>query len=55
MFLLAVPGVLSLICGTGAAVAADRCHEHKLRMQRLGGGLIVSGVAIIGMAFPLIA
>jgi hypothetical protein len=54
MFLLAVPGVLALICGTGAAVAADRCHE-KLRMQRLGGGLIVSGVAIIGMAFPLIA
>jgi hypothetical protein len=54
MFLFTIPALLTLICGTGAAVAADRHPRHRLGLQRLGGGLVVAGAALTGLAFPLI-
>jgi len=55
MLLLPYLAVLSIGFGTGAAVAADHCQEqNQLRLQRLAGGLVVTGFVLIGVAFPLI-
>jgi hypothetical protein len=54
MFLIAVPAAFTFISGVGAAVAADSCPGHRLGLQRLGGGLVVIGAALMGLAFPLV-
>ena len=53
MYLVTCLSALTITAGAGIAVIADRYQHHKLLLQRLGGGLVVAGAALAGLAFPL--
>jgi hypothetical protein len=51
---LSITGCVGLIAGIVAAALADVFPRHRAALQDWGGGLAVGGVAVLGLAFPMI-
>lgn len=47
-------GTLGIILGTAVAAAASRYPAQRARMEQWAGALILAGLALVGLAFPLI-
>ena len=56
--MLAFLSLLSLIGGVGAACAADYAPSHVAALESWGGGLLVTGLALLGVclggALPIV-
>jgi len=55
--MLGTISVLSLVCGVAVACAADYAPAHAAAFERCGGGLLIVGLTLIGLAlgetFPI--
>lgn len=47
-------GLLGTVVGASFAAGARRFPSYELAMERWGGGIFLSGLALIGLAFPAI-
>lgn len=45
--------LMSLLLGAGLAGAASRVPAHAVTLERWGGTLLVSGLALLGAVLPL--
>ena len=45
--------LMSLVLGAGLASAASRVPSHAVALERCGGTLLVSGLALLGAMLPL--
>ena len=45
---------LGMVLGIAAATSAARFPLHKARLERLGGGLLISSLALLALAFPML-
>jgi hypothetical protein len=45
--------LISLTLGVSLAAAASRLPSHAVALERWGGTLLVSGLALLGAALPL--
>ena len=56
--MVAFLSLLSLISGVGAACAADYAPSHVAALESWGGGLLVTGLALLGVclggALPIV-
>jgi hypothetical protein len=43
-------GLFGIIGGAALAVAADRLSAHRVPLERIGGALLISGLATLGWA-----
>jgi hypothetical protein len=48
--MLGILSVISLIGGVGAACATEYAPAHVAALERCGGGLLVAGLALLGVA-----
>jgi hypothetical protein len=53
MYLVTCLSALTIGAGAGVAAMAEHYQQHKVLLQRVGGGLVVAGAALAGLAFPL--
>jgi hypothetical protein len=55
--MVGVLSFISLVGGVGAACATDYAPSHVAALERWGGGLLVAGLALLGVAlggaFPI--
>lgn len=54
LYIFATAGSTGLIVGCFAAAVADVFPAYRKILQDCGGGLIVGGVVLLGIAFPMI-
>jgi hypothetical protein len=47
-------GSAGIVSGLVATATAARFPAHRKRLEQWGGGLFVSGVAVLAMAFPML-
>lgn len=52
--MLLILGAMISISGTGLVVAAGRCPSSKPTIESWGGRCVVGGIAVIGLAFPML-
>ena len=45
---------LGIVSGIAAATGAARFPSYKAKLERLGGGLLISGLALLAFAFPMV-
>jgi hypothetical protein len=48
-----IAGALGVVAGCCLAVIADVFPSQHEPLQHFGGGLIVAGAALVGLAFPM--
>ena len=53
MYLVTCVSALTIGAGVGVTATAERYQQHRRLLQRVGGGLVVAGAALAGLAFPL--
>jgi len=51
---LLIAGLAGIIAGGLAAAQADRFPSYRTILRNLGGSLICGGVALLGIALPMI-
>jgi hypothetical protein len=51
---LFILGTMTFVVGTAIVVASGRYPSRKTRLESWGGGCVVGGIALIGLAFPMI-
>ncbi|MGE5537043.1 MAG: hypothetical protein ACM30I_00375 [Gemmatimonas sp.] len=49
-----VLGLAAVVLGAVAAMSAGNFPPHRARLERWGGALLLSGVALIALAFPIV-
>ena len=49
-----VLGAAAAVAGAIAAMSAGNFPKHRTRLESWGGGLLLSGVALIALAFPIV-
>jgi hypothetical protein len=52
MYLVTCLSALTIGLGAGVTALAEHHQQHRVLLQRLGGGLVVAGAALAGLAFP---
>ncbi len=52
--MLSLAGVLVIGFGIAAAAASLRRSDDRLRLERWGGALFLSGAALAGLGLPLV-
>jgi hypothetical protein len=52
--MLLILGATIFVLGTGLVVAAGRCQSAEPTIESWGGRCVVGGVALIGLAFPML-
>lgn len=52
--MLLVFSVIAIAIGVACATASERHPVQRRRLQRLAGGLLVSGFALLGFWFPYV-
>ena len=51
---LLVLSIIATVVGTACAASAQRFPAHQGKLEQLGGGLFVGGIALLGFSFPYI-
>jgi hypothetical protein len=51
---LFILGMLIFMVGSTVVVASGRYPSRKARLESWGGSFVVGGIALIGLAFPMI-
>jgi hypothetical protein len=49
-----VLGAGGIILGSAFAASAGRFPAYRIKLEEYGGGLFIGGVALLGLAFPMI-
>lgn len=49
-----VLGLIAIAAGSAAAATAGKFPPHRAQLERWGGALLLSGVTLIALAFPII-
>gem|GEM_PF-6601635 len=52
MFLIL--GTIVVVLGAGTALAASQFPVRRAQLERWGGDMMVTGVALLGFGFPMI-
>lgn len=52
--MLAILGVLGTILGMAIAFFAPQLSSRQPMIAKLGGGIFVAGLALLGIAFPIL-
>ncbi|HZL58510.1 MAG TPA: hypothetical protein VFC38_02300 [Stellaceae bacterium] len=52
MFLIL--GAFGVVLGSVSAISAEKFPMHQAKLEQWGGDLFVSGMALLGLGFPLI-
>ena len=52
--MLVLLAALAIITGTAAATSAGRFPAHRGQLERVGSGLLIGGLALLGFAFPVV-
>ena len=47
-------GMIGVALGATSALIAAKFPSHQARLERWGGDLIVTGIALLGFSFPMI-
>jgi hypothetical protein len=53
--MVAILSLISLIGGVGAACATEYAPSHVAALERCGGGLLIAGLALLGVALGGVA
>jgi hypothetical protein len=51
---LFIVGTIICLLGTASVIASGRYPSYKPSLDSWGGGFVVGGIALIGLAFPMI-
>ncbi|MDE2228938.1 MAG: hypothetical protein KGL11_07860 [Alphaproteobacteria bacterium] len=51
---LLIVGVIGVVFGATSVLAAAKFPLHQTQLERWGGDLLVSGVALLAFSFPMI-
>ncbi len=52
--MLVLIAALGIVAGIAAAAGAARFPAYKAGLERLGGGLLISGLALLALAFHMV-
>lgn len=52
--MLFILGTVIFMVGTAIVIASGRYPSYKPTLESWGGGFLVGGIALIGLAFPMI-
>lgn len=52
--MLLILGTIGVTLGAASALTAAKFPVHQARLERWGGDLIVTGIALLGFSFPMI-
>jgi hypothetical protein len=47
-------GAVGIILGSAFAMSAGKFPAYRSELEQCGGGLLIAGVAFLGLAFPMI-
>jgi len=47
-------GAGGIILGSAFATCARKFPAYRIELEQYGGGLLIAGVAFLGLAFPMI-
>jgi hypothetical protein len=47
-------GATAIVFGAFAALSAGNFPSHRGRIERWGGALLLGGIALIALAFPIV-
>jgi hypothetical protein len=49
-----IMGATAVVFGALAALSAGNFPPHRSRLERWGGALLLSGIALIALGFPIV-
>ncbi len=52
--MLVTIAALGIVAGMIAATSAAKFPPYKAKLERLGGGLLISGFTLLAFAFPML-
>jgi hypothetical protein len=47
-------GAVGIMLGSAFAMSAGKFPAYQSELEQCGGGLLIAGVAFLGLAFPMI-
>jgi hypothetical protein len=54
LYALHLAGAIGLCAGCFAAIVATRIPTHRAKLEKLGGGLVIASLALLGSCYAIV-